>query len=258
MALTSGILAAYKFQNDYTDSSGAGGPTLSATGTPVFFSGKVGQAVAFHGYQGSTSQSRAGATNAIFSLRDNSGDPDLGKSITMTCWVYADVWTGTGGILSNWANGGPVQWLFYSDDDTHLTWQIRDKVSTDHGCRVLSPSSDAWHFFVCIYDASTGTLKLSVDNGSLTTNTTPSVIHGTGVVLVGNSNNGAAAFDAAVDALTLRNRVLTAAEITAVYLGGSGQEPPFVEEPTADFSADETSVIVGEDIDFSVESTNTP
>src|SRR6186713_774747 len=100
MALDTGILTFYKLNNDYLDSFGLG-PTLSPTGSPTFNSStpKVGS----HSLNVGGHAGTGGTACALF----NGGtvfDMSTG-SRTITGWFYADNYTSSPGIVSNWANG---------------------------------------------------------------------------------------------------------------------------------------------------------
>lgn len=156
MALNSGLLGAFNFNTGATLSATSGAaPAFTTTGTPVNFgTAKISQGWAFGGYQSSGTGSRLLKTDDTYTFRLNSGDADLGVSKTIAFWAYATTWNSQPGIVSNWANaGGPVQWLFYADDSTHLTFQIRNKVGVDTGARISAPSTSAWHFYVLTYDS---------------------------------------------------------------------------------------------------------
>lgn len=215
--------ASYRFNNPdpYDDFFGLG-PTLTDSDTPVIYAGKLNEAMALGGYQGSGATSEAFATDDIFSIRPV-GEVAEGRDWSFTGWFWFVSMAGMPGYLSNWANGGPVQWLFW-DDGTDMVFQIRDAAAADHVCNLSRPSLDAWHFVAVTYDASTGTLSLSVDDGTPDTAVTPSVAEGTGVCIFGG-RNASPFLNGAMDTVTFWDTTLSAAEITAQYNGGTGVEP---------------------------------
>jgi len=225
MSLNIGVLAFFKLDETGSVNQRAdffGGPGLDPTGGANGAAGHIGSGVAFNG------SSFLLQTDDIFSLRVGLLDPSGGVSKTMTFWTNANSWASQPGVISNWANaGGPVQWLLYADDSTHLTFQVRDILGVDHTARVLAPSTDSWRFIVLTYDAATGDLGISIDNGAFTTANTLTVINGAGSIEVGNRNNGAAGLNGRFDALGFWNRVLTSDELTELYNSGVGIEPLF-------------------------------
>lgn len=223
MSLNTGLEAFYKL-SDPNDSVGS--HNLTETGSPTYAAGLIDNAVVLSG-----SNFLFREDDDLFTLRKTAGDPDLGSSRTFAVWINADDFASQPGILSNWANsgGGPVQWLLFADDTTHLTFQVRDTSNVDHTARLSAPSTGAFHLIVCTYSSADGAIGISVDAGTVTSTTTASVREGIGSFDVGsrNTSGAGAGFNGLIDNVGVWTRVLSSTEITTLYASGAGLEFPF-------------------------------
>ncbi len=87
------------------------------------------------------------------------------------------------------------------------------------------PADSTWHFVVTWYDNSAKTINIQVDNGAV-----DSVSYGTGVFNgTGDLNigavDGAQNWQGYIDEVFITNRILTAAELTALYNSGLACRP---------------------------------
>lgn len=216
MPLSSGLLAFYRLESDATDDVGT--IDLTATGSPTFGAGKVGNCAIYDG-----AGAHHGSSNSIFSFAGND------RSIAL--WVNADDFENSPGIVSNWAGAGGavVQWLLWVDG-TSLKFQIRDTGDVDHVATWAStPVAATWYFIVCTYNSATGDLKISVNDDTPVTANTGSVKTGTNSLNLAGRNAGAATWDGKIDSFGIWDRVLSANEITSLYNNGNGLDFPFPE-----------------------------
>ena len=212
MALTDNQLCHYKFNDDYTDSSGLVAD-LNPSGAPAFVAGRnaaAANALACGGYGGSGAGACAYLVDVAFDL------DGVDKSIS--CWYYADDYAVSPGVLSNWANpGGGVAWLLYHDG-TNLVWTVRDAVGTDH--TLTHPGAaptDAWTFICLTYNSATGDLTFRLNDEAVVTGSTPSIIVATASMAVGSRNSGAASLLGIVDDVRFWSRVLSEPEQDELY-----------------------------------------
>lgn len=82
----------------------------------------------------------------------------------------------------------------------------------------------AWHFFCARHDAAGNTLKITIDSTTTTQAYTFGVEAGTRRFTLGAAG---AAPNLELDSVTVYNRAISAAEVTALYNAGSGIELPF-------------------------------
>lgn len=230
MSIFEGILAFYKLDedngNDRLDFFGLG-PPMDEEGTPKKVDGHIGSGIGCGGYGGSSS------TSYLVDDVSNSAYFDVqGVDRTFCGWFNAANYTGSPGILSNWANpGGGVQWLFWHDG-TNINFQIRDGSSVDHAVTLSPPSTNVWQFFAFWYDAFTGEIGLRINKNHSASGNTPSVATITSRFAIGSRNSAGAVLNGGVDAVAMYDRVLSSGELNALYNNGSGIEPPFDDGPT--------------------------
>lgn len=199
------------------DATGRGND-LAETGTPIRDTGKQGYAGKFEG-----GEYVSKATNADLSF--------FNKSWTIAAWV----------------NGNPVNSAIIAKGDTapdltnieislvtNAVPQFQINIWVGGAAQVLAATSfgalspATWYFVVAWLDLAGGTFNIQVNNGTVDSDVLGTVIpNGNDPFAIGAYADGLASFIGLVDEVGKWDRVLTAAERTTLYNGGSGNTYPF-------------------------------
>lgn len=107
-----------------------------------------------------------------------------------------------------------------------------------------SPSLATWYFVIGWFDDVSNTINIQVNDGTVNTQTFSSAILDSAAEFEIGGALGASTWDGLIDSVSMWNRVLTAAERTALYNAGAGLNYPFpaVAQPRVPFSARNTLV----------------
>jgi prepilin-type N-terminal cleavage/methylation domain-containing protein len=183
---------------DYSGNNATGSWMGTPTGTNGYYSaGKVGGwAGAFDG------------TDNYVSARFGSTDyPQL----TVSAWVSSHNPSG----LTNIVNGDGIT---YYASVYGSKFQVFDGVAWESGTTALS--ADAWYYFTMSFDSVAKTLKIYT-NGNLEYSNTGTATRGSGsVAFLGTDIGDGRYLQGKLDDVRFYNRVLSAAEIAALYAGG--------------------------------------
>jgi hypothetical protein len=152
------------------------------------------------------------------------GDTDF----SIACWVKIDV-TGTNIIAAKRSN-------------TEFAWQLYQTVGGSNeiifginGTSFVSvannpgerPSTGVWYYVVAWHDATANTVNIQVNNGTVYSQSTGTVVPNTTTAPLKIGSNGTYYSDIAVDQLILANRIWTADERSSLWNSGSGLVYPF-------------------------------
>ena len=230
-AITDNLVVHLTFDNDYNDSSG-NGINGAATGTPTFEAGTLGQAV----HITSTGDD---VTNNYVTLGYPAG-LELGTSdFSVSFWVKVFSQNDDKPFIANkdWGSGGNQGFVIASEGDG-LKWNFKDDQSARRDSPHVAPQvlDKNWHHVAVTFQRnSVGTIY--VDGVSVnTTSVAPDSGKAVGSVdtdTLGLSMNlgqdgigtytdgtGAAAIDMLMDDLGIWRRVLSGAEVNAIYSFG--------------------------------------
>lgn len=171
------------------------------------------------------------ANSEYLSIASNATLQTGNVDFTFACWVYADS-TPLVDILSKWKdvnnreyiliqNGAVVYQFYVSQNGTTQS----DVVSaTNYG----PPQVNTWAYIIIWHDSGANTINIQVDNGVPNSAAYAVGVHiDTAAFCIGNRDAGARHYDGRIDEVGFWKRVLTAAERTQLYNGGSGLAYPF-------------------------------
>jgi hypothetical protein len=144
---------------------------------------------------------------------------------TVSCWIYADTFSGEGGIVNRYDNSVPADraWTTYVANDD-ITFVIQPTALNIPN--VVSAAT--WHYFAFWYDDVAQEMGIQFDTTIQTTPQTTGYPVTNVDFTVGARADGGTAFDGRIDEVGIWSRVLTASERTQLYNGGAGLTYPFV------------------------------
>jgi len=224
---------------------------LSTTTATRNQTGKVNKALSF--------PSSSIATADDSTLADTDFLTDSGAVWTICFWVKLDTRVGDQAFICTTDSGAGDNGLLFrtSDSSGHLNIFIGtngdDRIEATSSAAAI-PDTGNWHFVMCQYDNSTGNIKMSVDDGAvetvhsggnLTNTDTPS-----DKLVIGDQVTGGNDLDGDLDEMSIWNRILTTAEITAIYdANNSGDNLSTVQTAGADEKTLVTDVPVGSEFE---------
>jgi len=162
-----------------------------------------------------------------FNIADNAdlstGDIDF----TITVWVNLESRLSYMGIVTKWSTDGNREYALAYNTSQGFYFFVTTNGFSATSAQVQAttfgnPSAGVWCFVVVWHDATANTLNICVNDG-----TVDSVSHSGGVANSAGpfqigAQGGGSYFDGMIDEVGLWKRVLTSAEITALYNGGAG------------------------------------
>lgn len=189
--------------NDLTDTNTVGAAAGKVNGARDFESGSI----------------------EYFTIADNTdlstGDIDF----TICGWVNSES-GGQQGVVGKWDPVGTNrEYLFIHDTAPEkLEFWVSNNGTTVTTVEWSSSASLAtWYFVVCWHDATSNTINIQVDNGTVVSQAhTTGVFNGTAPFRIGNISGVDLAFDGLIDEVGFWKRVLTAGERTTLYNAGAG------------------------------------
>jgi hypothetical protein len=227
--VTYGLVGHYKFDGDFTDSSGFGHDGVPY-GSPPFIAGKIGSgAIKVSDDQVSIYQCVALGNPADFQF--NAGD-----SFSVSFWLnYIDT-PGDLPIIGNSVNAtGNTGWVladsFYDDGGGNITCSI-EGLSAGAYFQAVNPAGPMndgkWHHFVLVNDQVRGVINAYTDGvlanavvaiglGSLNLNR--QIVIGNDPTLEYNGANAAGGYS--VDDVGIWRRALTTTEVAGIYAAGT-------------------------------------
>ncbi len=231
-AITNGLVAHLKFDNDYTDASGHG-TDGSAVGTPTFESGILGQAV--HVSSSGTPNSNP-ATNNYVTLGTPSQLRFGTNDFSISFWAKINSQNDDKPFISNkdWGSGGNPGWVLATEGGG-MKWNFRDDQSARRDSSTVAPQlkNGSWHNVVVTFirdgmgsiyvDGQLVTAaSLVPDSGKLVGSTDTALPinigqDGTGLYTDGG---GGAAVDMLVDDVGIWKRALAPTEAASIYVQG--------------------------------------
>lgn len=143
---------------------------------------------------------------------------------TLMWWSRFD---STSGIDDMFGTGGSTS----SDLSVRYRGSVDDKFAIflmDEGEQLttLTVSDTNWHFYMIQYDNSVGTLKMSVDNGTVENVATGLNVGNnaaqTSTFGFGDGSGSTNEFNGKMQQFMMFNKIVSAADITTMYNGGSG------------------------------------
>lgn len=208
--LHASLVAYWKFDEasgTRVDSTGRGN-SLTDNNTVTSAAGKVGNAAEFV------------TANSEFLSRSSTADLQPGTgSFTIAGWFRAATVTGDFGILGKWGPFADREYLFdlFNGD---LYWLV-DNGSAIHS--VIRPVAiNTWYFAVGIYDAGASQISLTLNQGAAATAAHTGGAHVTSEPFEIGRYAGGRYFNGLMDEWGFWKRLLTAAEQTQLFNGGSG------------------------------------
>lgn len=201
-----------------------GTSTLTDNNTVTYNPGKVSNAAQF-----------TAANSEWLSVNDNAAISNTGD-LTLAFWVYLDTDASVMGIVCKEPNNyttGEYEIIYNNNVGGNKRFQYVVINTTGDATSVTAsnfgtPSTGTWYFILATWTASSGTMTIQVNNGTANTGTRSGTARdGTVPLLIGAQTTTSRWFDGRIDEVGIWKRVLTTAERTALYNGGSGQSYPF-------------------------------
>ena len=201
------------------DSSGNSN-NLSATGTVSTVIGKVGNAI----QSSITPTYLSGPSSTSLSFGDSdfeiAGWFKMPSNVDFTIPIFNK--NDASGVLPGFEYG-----IIVSYDLGNIFWWIVGDSSSNTTLEIAMPSAGAWHFIDVYHDSVNNKLGVAIDGGAFTlTDHTLGSYSSTNPFVLGYERSGRVS-DMIADELGIWGRLLTAAERTSLYNGGSGTTYPF-------------------------------
>jgi hypothetical protein len=204
------------------DASGNGKDLASNSGTPGNTTGKIGNAI----------QCTSASTQYVF--RNVAADMRAGAgSMFISQWVKLDAIGARRGIVGKWETSGNNREYSLTYETTNQ--RFRFSVSNDGTGTAATvdannfgaPSTGVYYHVVCGYNAATGKLWITVNNGVVNETNYTLGIYSAGTANFHVGRALASIMDGAIDAVGMWTRAPTASDIATLYNGGAGIEWPF-------------------------------
>ena len=198
-----------------------GSNNLTNNNTVTQVAGRVGNA---SGFVVASSQSLSVASNASL----QTGDIDF----TLTGWIYLTSISVAGTAVSRYNGSGAAnfEYQIVFADTNRMIFQVSDTGDDNDRTTVTANtfgalSIDTWYFVAVWHDSTANTINISVNNGNAdSTAHTGGVFVGTNTFRMGGNGAGTNYLGGRLDAWGFWKRLLTAAELTALYASGNGIE----------------------------------
>ena len=240
----SGLVSWWRAEGDIKDAIGTNDGTLA--GTAGFAAGEVGQAFTFDGSSGHVS------------IPDSPSLDSFTNSITIELWMKSGQLTAN----SDWegiVTKGEGSWRLMGTTFAKTLYFGATGVTPLDIIGTRNVNDGQWHHVAAVYDGSAmslyvdGTLDVSHAASGVMAQDSDAVYLGG----LANPPSGTYLFNGMVDEVSLYHRALTASEIQAIYITGSGgkcgPEAPFImTQPT------NQTVTVGDSGGFFVQAGGTP
>lgn len=222
MALADNLVAYYSLEN-VNDALGLN--NLTNNNTATFVAGKVGNAANF---VLASSQYLSHADTATLDM----GDIDF----TITAWVYLATKPGSSmqAVTKNNATGNQrgYQITWSTATDRFVAFISSDGTSTNQTSLTASnfgaPATTTYYFLALRYNAATDTLSISVNDGTPNTASHAGGAFANTAQFQIGANVGASTWNGRIDEVGIWKRLLSDAEITDLYNGGSGRDYAYV------------------------------
>lgn len=216
MALTDSLVSYWALEEasgNRADSHGSN--TLTDNNTVASATGKISTAADF---EASNSEWLSCADNAALST----GDIDFSLSF----WVYFES-TGYQELAGKWTGGGTDrEWLIYTFGGA-MSFQVQGPSSGQTVTHGTSLTSGVWYHVVVWHDSVNNVIGITINDTSAVTQAhSGGANDGTADFTLGG-RSGSVYFDGLMDEVGFWKKVLSAAEITSLYNGGSGFAYPF-------------------------------
>ena len=162
----------------------------------------------------------------------STGDIDF----TVTAWFQLAATAASQVIAAQWATTSNIRcWrLWYDSGNGKMAFSISpDGTSTETKQLATTlglPSINTWYFIVASHDSVNNTISISANAGTVnsTSHTTGTIDSTADFTIGGRGSSGADPLGGLVDEVGFWKKVLTAAEITKLYNGGTGLRPSAV------------------------------
>jgi len=196
---------------------------LVVTGATRGVTGKLDKALSFDGSGDYVQATSAGYTGFNF-MHQN------GATFTVLSWYKVDAFTaGTNLIGTEQVSGSESGFLFALRHDDRK-WDIfigqTNSDLIDFSNSVQTPNDTDWHMLMVQYNDATGTVSVSIDNGTVATSTGHNLTNTsnqTNYFIMGADGALNGSWNGDIDETSIWNRVLTTAEITTIYNSGTGK-----------------------------------
>jgi hypothetical protein len=231
-SLTQGLTAHWQLnETSGTRNAAHGVRHLTDNASVTSVTGKLSNAAHFNG----TSQYLSHANHADL----QTGNVD----VTVAGWARWDSLTGTRALVSKGNLAVAAQFEYVVESvGTELRVYVADGSSEGMvAATSVTLTTGQWYFWVFWHDAAADTINVQVGNGTVHTTawTTGLLASGSEFTIGRHSANPAAYFAGDLDSISLwKGRVLTSAERTALYNGGTGLDYPLtLAEPPLETAA---------------------
>ncbi len=198
-----------------TRADSVGGKTLSDLNTCLFTaSGKTGNAASF-----------VRANSETLYSADDAFDPQ-DTSFTLAFWYNPANIDATADPVSLASSGANQAWIWRVNTNGSVffyAWNAAAEFKS--GCNLANGTIEAgaWHFVIVQYDASNDTRYTSVNDGTPDSEVVESGFRTGGTANFNIGGRSGAYTDSDIDEVSYYNRVLSSAEITALYNLGAGR-----------------------------------
>ena len=195
---------------------------LVVTGAERGVTGKLGKALYFDG-SGDYAQATSAGTTGFNFMHQN------GATFTVLSWYQCDNFSSQTNLMgTEQVSGSESGFLFALRTDRK--WDIfigqtnSDMVNFNDS--VQTPNDTDWHMLMVQYNDATGTVSVSIDNGTVATNTGHNLTNTSNQAnyfVMGVDGALNESWEGRLDETSIWNRILTTSEITTIYNSGSGK-----------------------------------
>jgi hypothetical protein len=155
----------------------------------------------------------------------STGDIDFG----LAGWVKLVTKTASQSIIGHWgASAGTRSWRFYyNSSNSRFEFHVSSDGSATAVTQVAStfgaPATNVFYFFYVAHDSVNNTVNISINNGTVdSTSYSSGSFNATAEFQMGGFGSGGLWVDGYLDQVRFYKKVLTAAEVTRLYNGGTG------------------------------------
>jgi len=191
---------------------------ISSSGLLSNSAGTLGNAAFFIA---ANSQGLTRASSSSLAMADS--------DFTISCWFYLTT-TGERTLIAKRQSASTYEYCLFVNTDNVVTWRVSSSGSAENGTvratSIGAVSTATWYYVTAWHDTG-DTLGVSINLSADTATYASGVIAGTGNFFIGMFSGATAdqRMNGRIDEVGFWNRVLTAAERSALYNSGTGNRP---------------------------------
>lgn len=166
------------------------------------------------------------ANNESLSRADNAGLSGSDRDITFACWVYFDTLGTECNLIAKWGSAGTQrEYRLIKNSSDQFRFVVTSDGATSVNCPTVGsqsivPTTGQWYLMIAWHDSVANTINYTIndDNTNLkSASHSAGIFDGTAAFEIGRNGLSSGAHNGRIKAAAMWDRVLTAAERTALY-----------------------------------------